>query len=280
MSSEINSSQTDLNSSNEPNDLLLPDVLNPLVAETIFAGKIHHFFSIPSTNTEAMQAAGQGAPEGSVFFTEQQTAGRGRGGHQWESSPSAGIYCSAVLRPPRSPADVLLISMVTGIAVCDAVRELTGLNPDLRWPNDVLFHDRKFCGILTELHAEAKKVHYIVTGIGVNVNQQEFPEEIRPIATSLRLESGRDWPRVEIAAAILKSLDREYRTFVADPARARENIFVRFEQNSSYVRGRPVHVEENGGYEGITAGLDERGFLRVQTANGIRTVLSGGVRPR
>jgi BirA family biotin operon repressor/biotin-[acetyl-CoA-carboxylase] ligase len=176
--------------------------------------------------------------------------------------------------------DVLLISLATGLAVWEAVHEVTGLDADLRWPNDVLCGNRKVCGILIEMHAEATRVHHIVAGMGLNVNQHDFPPELRPIATSLRLESGRDWSRVELAAALLKSLDREYRAFIADLDVARREVLRRFELHSSYVRGRAVHVDEDGGYHGITAGLDARGFLQVQTEAGIKTVLSGGVRPK
>jgi len=261
-------------------DLLLPEILNPLLEATIFADNVHHFFRVGSTNTLAMSAASQGEPEGAVFVAEEQTAGRGRGGHRWESDSSKGIYCSAVLRPHLAPADVLLISLAAGLAVWEAVHEVTGIEADLRWPNDVLCSDAKVCGILIEMHAEATRVQHIVAGMGLNVNQREFPPELLPIATSLRLESGRDWSRVELAAALLKSLDREYRAFVADLGVARRDVLRRFELHSSYVRGRAVQVDEDGGYHGTTVGLDARGFLQVQTEAGIKTVLSGGVRPK
>ena len=138
-----------------------------------------------------MHAAAEGEPEGAVFLAEQQTAGRGRGGHTWESAQSVGIYCSVVLRPALPPADALLLSLIAGIAVAEAVEQTTGLHPDLRWPNDVLLDGRKFCGILTEMNAEPTRVRYVVVGIGINVNQTSFSGELEPIATSLRMESGR-----------------------------------------------------------------------------------------
>jgi BirA family biotin operon repressor/biotin-[acetyl-CoA-carboxylase] ligase len=261
-------------------DLPLPDVLSSPLSSTIFAGKVHHYFRVPSTNSEAMQAAAAGAPEGSVFLAEEQTAGRGRGGHSWTSPPSSGIYCSLVVRPPMSPADALVLSMMAGVAVADAIRHVTGTRPDLRWPNDLLLDDKKFCGILTEMNAEVTRVRYAVVGIGVNVNQQEFPPELQPIATSLLMATGRAWSRVELTAALLQSLDRAYSALISQNiAAAKQDIFRELEQHSSYVRGKKVHVEEEGGYEGITAGLDERGFLLVETNKGVRTVLSGGVRP-
>jgi BirA family biotin operon repressor/biotin-[acetyl-CoA-carboxylase] ligase len=261
-------------------DLLLPDILEPLVRGTMFAGHLHHFFRVGSTNAAGMQAAAQGEAEGAVFLAEEQTAGRGRGGHSWESQASVGVYASIVLRPALAPADALLLSLIGGLAVSSAIEGVTSIQPDLRWPNDVLLNGRKFCGILTELNAEVTRVRYAVVGIGINVNQQSFPAELQPIATSLRLETGREWSRVDVAAALLKSLDREYRALLDDPKHARESVYQRFEERSSYARRREVHVEEDGGYDGITEGLDERGFLQVRTEQGLRTVLSGGVRAR
>ena len=258
-------------------DLLLPDILAPLVKGTIFAKQIHHYYKIGSTNTEAMQSAAEGAPEGSVFLAEEQLAGRGRGAHSWHSARSTGIYCSVVLRPPMPPSEALIFSLAAGLAVHAAVLSIAPeLRPDLKWPNDVLLAGKKFCGILTEMNAEATRVRHLVTGIGINVNQAKFPAELREIATSLRIETGTEWSRVELAAALLKSLDREYRGLRNDGA-AKDSILQRFEQNSTGVRGLQVRVEESD-IEGVTEGLDPRGFLLVRTASGLRTVLSGTVR--
>jgi BirA family transcriptional regulator, biotin operon repressor / biotin---[acetyl-CoA-carboxylase] ligase len=257
-------------------DLLLPELVAPLVKDTVFSGgRIRHFFRIGSTNAAGMEAAQSGAPEGTVFVAEEQTAGRGRGGHNWHSEPSTGIYLSALLRPGISSSDVVVLSLMAGLATAGAVEEVTGVRCELRWPNDLLIGPRKFCGILTELHSEAGRVLFAVVGIGMNVNQDVFPVELQELATSLRIETGREWPRVELAAALLQSLDREYRSLsqsgIAD-------VFKRFEERSSYARGLEVYVDENGGFTGVTEGLDERGFLRVRTADGLRTVISGGVR--
>ena len=258
-------------------DLLLPDILDPLISGTIFASKIRHYFRIGSTNTAAMQAGADGESEGSVFLAEEQTAGRGRGGHSWESTQSVGIYCSVVLRPPITPVDALFLSLMTGVAMADAVEQTTGLRPDLRWPNDGLLGERKFCGILTEMNAEPTRVRYVVLGVGINVNQASFAGELEPIATSLRMETGREWSRVELAAALLKSLDGHYRNFMHGES-ARAALIKEFEKRSSWARGRHVRIDENGGYEGVTEGLDDRGFLLLRTAQGLRTVLSGNVR--
>ena len=242
------------------------------------AKQIHHYYKIASTNSEAMRCAAEGAPEGSVFLAEEQLAGRGRGAHNWHSARSAGIYCSVILRPAMPPSDALIFSLAVGLAIRAAVMEIAPqLLVDLKWPNDLLLGGKKFCGVLTEMNAEATRVRQLVVGIGINVNQAKFPAELREIATSLKIETGTEWSRVELCAALLKSLDREYRSFVED-AGAREAILRRFEESSSSVRGSRVSIEENGGLTGVTEGLDERGFLRVRTAEGLRTVVSGTVR--
>ena len=260
-------------------DLLLPEILRPMLRGTIFADHLHHFYKIGSTNTAAMLAAADGAPEGSVFLAEEQTAGRGRGAHSWESARSSGIYCSVILRPTLVPSDVLVLSLAAGLAVRAAIEEVnTNVRPDLKWPNDVLIKDKKVCGILTEMNAEATRVRYIVVGIGINVNQTGFPEELQSEATSLRLATGSEWSRVELAAALLKSLEREYRLLL-ERKDARRSILQRFCGQSSWVRGKQVQIRENGStVEGITEGLDDRGFLMLRTKDGVQTVLSGTVR--
>jgi len=302
-------------------DLALPEVLEPKIAGTIFAGGVRHFAKIGSTNAAAMRAGAEGvgkdgplsveqdqhplqdhlphpskgsldgapAPlsQGAVWLAEEQTAGKGRAGHAWKSNPMDGIYCSALLRPKLAPAEVIILSLAAGLAVVEAVHEVTGLWGDLRWPNDVLMGGRKFCGILTELNAEVTRVRYVVVGVGLNVNNTEFAPELASIATSLRMETGQRFSRVELVAALLRALDREQAALsgVASNEKsgvgaARERILRRFEERSSFCRGCTVTVEEDGGYEGVTRGLDERGFLRVETPRGMRTVLSGGVRKR
>ena len=266
-------------------DLLLPEFIVGGLAGTMFSKNIHHYFRVGSTNQAAMAAAGTGEPAGSVFLAEEQTAGRGRGGHSWHSEKSSGIYCSVLLRPDLPPSEVLVVSLAVGLAAQVAVEQVIGTRPDLRWPNDLLLGGKKFAGILTEMNAEATQVRFVVVGVGINVNQQHFPAELAEIATSLRRETGRPWSRLELVTALLKSLDREFRMLLPQrvgigpaPPEAAMTIIRRFEERSSYARGKRVHVEENGGFEGVTTGLDDRGFLLVKARDGLRTVLSGGVR--
>lgn len=254
--------------------------LDAAVTETRFHNKLHFFPSIHSTNTHAMAEGESGAPDGSVYFADEQTAGRGRGSHNWTSPPGSGLYVSVLLRPALAPADVLWLSLAAGLAVRHAVQQVTSLECDLRWPNDLLFGTKKFCGILTELNAEVTRVRYLVVGIGINVHQPQFPDELRGVATSLHIETGRDWPRQDLLIALLQSLHREVSALTApgNLPKATASILARLERASTWIRGKQVCVEELEGYEGVTEGLDPRGFLQIRTADGLRTVFSGGVR--
>jgi len=250
--------------------------LNAALQSSLFSGRLHHIPETGSTNTLAMQAATAGVEEGTVIFADQQTAGRGRNGHDWHSEPRTAILASVVLRPKILPAQSLWLSLMAGVAVHEAILRTCGISCDLRWPNDLLIERKKVCGILTEISADAEQLRFAVIGIGINVNQPSFPADIDALATSLQIETGKQWSRTEVLVALLKSLGAQYQTALA--AGGEESLLRRVESISSYVRGKRVHVDEGGGYDGVTDGLDARGFLRVRTAESMRTVLSGGVR--
>lgn len=250
--------------------------LDSTLAGTFYGGKLRYFPEIESTNTAAMQAASSGAEEGTVFLADQQTAGRGRNGHSWHSETGNAMLVSIILRPRIPPAQVLWLSLMAGLAVHEAISLTCGISCDLRWPNDLLIGRKKVCGILTEISADAEQLRFAVVGIGINVNQQSFPQEIAQLATSLQIETGKEWSRTELLISLLKSLETEYHRFLAKS----EPLLSRLEPISSYVRGKHVNVDEAGGYSGVTEGLDPRGFLRVRTPEGVRIVLSGGVRER
>src|SRR5438270_3005702 len=255
-------------------DKISTNALRSLIPGTIFAANIHHFDEIDSTNSAAMLAAQSGAAEGSVFIAERQSEGRGRGGNVWHSEPGAVMF-SVILRPQVSPNDILILSLATGLAVSTAIEEICGIMPDLRWPNDILLGEKKLGGILCELNIDAGRVRHAVVGVGINVNQPEFPAGIEEVATSLLQETGKSWPRVELLAALLRSLQQEYRMIQSAPAAVMQSCITRFEERSSYARGKRVRVAEGDGFEGITEGLDARGFLRVKTSAGPRVVVSG-----
>jgi BirA family biotin operon repressor/biotin-[acetyl-CoA-carboxylase] ligase len=235
--------------------------------------RIVRFETIGSTMTEAARLAADGCPSGTVVAAEEQTAGQGRHGHFWHSERGAGLYLSIVLRL-RLPADSLpVLTMALGLAAADAIHRVTGLQPDLRWPNDVLLNGRKVAGILVQLTADAA-----IAGIGINVNHTALPPGLADEATSLRIATGRPQSRDELLAALLAAIDVHTNLLVESGRAAVLDLFTR---QSSFVHGRRVRVEQPGGYlEGVSAGLDGAGFLIVRADDGSETtILAGGVRP-
>src|SRR5262249_26143838 len=170
------------------------------------------------------------------------------------------------------------VTLAAGLAVhAEIDRVDSRVLPDLKWPNDVLISGKKVCGILTEMSSEATRVRHIVVGIGLNVNHVQFPTELEPIATSLRMATGTEWSRIELCAGLLKSVDREYRKLLSG-SEAHSDILQRFEQHSSSARGREIWIEENPELRGTTEGLDDCGFLRIRTREGVKPIYSGTVR--
>jgi len=256
--------------------------INAALVGTRFAGKVRHFATVGSTNAMLLEEAAAGAAEGTVFVADEQTAGRGRGGHSWHSTPGDGLYVSVLAKPGLPLRETLWISLATGLAVQSAIRPVTGVAVDIRWPNDLLLGGRKCGGILVETAVEPERsalLRYAVIGIGVNVNHARFPEELTTLATSLRMESGAAQSRSALLVALLRALDRELLLLEEAHAQGGGTLLERFALASSWVSGKRVSVPEQGGYTGVTAGLDAHGFLRVAGDDGVlRTVLSGGVR--
>jgi BirA family transcriptional regulator, biotin operon repressor / biotin---[acetyl-CoA-carboxylase] ligase len=257
-------------------DVLAPKLISRRLLNTPFWKHIYHFFKVESTNDIAMKLGSEGEPHGAVVIAEEQTRGRGRSGRVWASEKSAGIYCSALLRPPISPAHASMLTLVAGLAARDAVGEELDAAPDIRWPNDLLVRGKKFCGILTEMHAEPDRVNYAVVGIGINVNQSRLPGEISGIATSLRIESGHMHSRLDILIRLLRHLDRYYNLFLTSGS---QPIVRRFAEVSSYFQGKRVRITTaSESFVGTTAGLEPNGVLRVERDNGrVEAIVSGDV---
>ena len=250
--------------------------LEGALAGTVFAGKLHFSAATDSTNTDALQAARHGAPHGSVYFADEQRAGRGRGDHAWDSAAGAGLYASVLLRTPIPAARLPLLPLAAGLSAAEAIRAIAGLEVDLRWPNDLLIGPRKVGGILVESKISVGAAEFIVVGIGINVHQRAFDSDLSSSATSLDLECGHRVSRQDLLLSLLKSLECET-LLLADPA-AMGTIPARVEQASTWIRGRHVQVHGPQACIGMTAGLDENGFLLMRTDAGVVTVQTGGIR--
>jgi BirA family transcriptional regulator, biotin operon repressor / biotin---[acetyl-CoA-carboxylase] ligase len=255
-------------------DILTPKLLHRRLHPGALGKRIHHFFKVDSTNSVAMTLGERDEPHGTVVIAEEQTAGRGRAGHAWHSEKTSGIYMTVLLRPAIPPQQAPLITLVAGLAVRETILEQTALTPDLRWPNDLLFGRKKFCGILTEMNAEQDRIHFVAVGIGINVNHERIPTELSKIATSLRIESKRAQSRVEIVARLLRHMDSYYNRFLSEGPEA---IVARFTEVSSYARGKRVRIETaSETYTGTTEGLEPGGLLRVRRDDGrVLPVIAG-----
>jgi len=257
-------------------DILTPNMLKQRLRGSVFGKRVYHFFKTDSTNRVAMELGHAGEPEGAVVIAEEQTAGRGRTGHAWLSERATGIYATLLLRPKLAPVQAPLLTMMAGLSAHAAVEAVTGLLVDLKWPNDLMVRGRKAGGILTEMHAEPAQVRFIVVGIGINVNQEKFTGELADTATSLRIETGKPQPRMELLVRLLREFESDYNRFLREGV---PSVVKRFEVISSYASGKRVRVT-NGteSFLGTTAGLGPEGLLKVERDDGrVVTVLAGDV---
>ncbi len=230
------------------------------------------FDSIDSTNTEALNQARLGAAEGLTIVARRQTAGRGRHGRTWVSGEDSGLYVSIVLRPKVEPKFVALITLMTAVAVADLLREKFGLEPDIKWVNDVLVGEKKICGILAEM-TETNDGPAVVVGIGINLTSSAFPLEIAESATSIEAETGVLASSEHVLDGLLGFFGYFYDRFVGDPA----FVIDEWASRSSYFRGKNVRVATGGEMiEGVTDGLEVTGALRIKRGDGSITIVQAG----
>jgi len=256
--------------------LLLPlEIKNGLKTEFI-GHHIHWEYEVSSTNTLALQMAEQGAPEGTVVISESQKQGRGRMGRNWISQPEAGIYLSLILRPNFVPMQAPCITLMAAVALVEALEQALGVKAAIKWPNDVMIGGKKVSGILTELKAEMECIHYMIVGIGINVNNAEFPEALQAKVTSLLLELKREVSRIPVVQALLNALERWY--LITLGAGGIERTFNRWRELSSTL-GQDVEV--NVGDEvlkGVATRLGADGSLYVKLDSGVeKQILAGDV---
>lgn len=221
---------------------------------------------VDSTNTEVKRLAGRGAPDGTLVVAEEQTGGKGRRGRSWSAAKGQNVMMTLLLRPKIRPEHASRLTLLMAMAAARAIRKKTGLEAGIKWPNDVVVHGKKICGILTEMDAEIDYINYVVTGIGINVNQELFPEEIRETAGSLCLELGRKVPRAELTAGVLEELEQLYGIFLKT-----EDLSALCEEYNGLCvnRGREVRVlKPREDCMGVAEGINEKGELAVRKADG------------
>lgn len=242
-------------------------------------GRTVYFDATDSTNVQAKRLAEAHAPHGTLVVSDRQDGGKGRRGRSWASPSGVGIWMSLILRPEIAPSSASMLTLAAALAVREGIREETGLSSLIKWPNDLVLNGKKICGILTEMSTELMEIQYVITGIGINVNQREFPSEIRDTATSLSLEAGRCFRRSSLIAAILKAFEKDYAAFL----KTGDLSLLLEEYNACLVnRGKEVCIlDPSGEYRAVAEGIDESGSLLVTLPDGTRReIISGEVSVR
>ena len=240
---------------------------------TKWAGKTVHFArETDSTNLWIKRLAKEGASEGTLALAEFQSAGRGRLGRSWEVPEGTSVMMSILLRPKFEPQYAPTLTLVMGMAVAKAVKSL-GFDVSIKWPNDVVVSHKKICGILTEMGVRDGKIDYAVIGVGINVNIKEFPEEMADKATSLYLESGKEFDRSQIPGLVMEAFEEYYEKFAAtcDLSGLKEeyeSILANYNQ--------PVRVLAKEPYEGVARGITDGGELLVEKTDGTIVAVSAG----
>jgi BirA family biotin operon repressor/biotin-[acetyl-CoA-carboxylase] ligase len=259
----------------EPDALLADDLLARLGGTRVVGRDIQVFEQTSSTNDVAEKLARDGVKEGVVVFAESQTKGRGRLGRKWSSPTRKGLWFSVLLRPRLLPQETTQLTVISATALRRAIKTVTGLAADIKWPNDILIGGKKVAGILTEMSAEVDRVRHVILGIGLDVNQDasEFAAELRPIATSLKIEAGEDISRAELATEIIRELDNDYARVCAgqfsEIADEWEAACVTIGKNVT------VHMGDRR-FRGRAEALDDDGALLVRTEHGHLERIIGG----
>lgn len=264
----------------EAPDLLLAQEIQPLLKGSLIGREIVHFDEIPSSNDEARRLAATGAADGTVVVAEAQRSGKGRLSRGWYSPSRQGIWFSVILRPQFLPQDAPKCTLLAAVAIVRAIRK-AGMEVGIKWPNDILYQGKKLVGILTEMSAEMERIHFVIIGIGINVNlwRDDFPEELRDIATSLAMIKGQPLPRLPLFADILAELEALYLEVQA------QGFAALFDEWRKYTVTLGQEVNVMGIHEtfsGTAVDIDEDGALLIDTLQGRRRVLAGDVsiRPR
>ena len=259
---------------------MINEILSRLPQDHPWSSRIHYYDCIGSTNDRAKELALQGAPEGTVILADRQSAGRGRMGRSFQSPGGMGVYMSVILRPQCRPSDLMHLPCATAVAMCDAIRQSTGLEAGIKWTNDLVFERKKLGGILTELSlAPNGTVSHAIIGIGINCCQQpeDFSEDIRSIAASLSMVTGKAVSRSAVAAAMINAL-----CVMSDTLLSQKDMIMKTYRRFCVTLGQDISLVRGSGVRhGKALDVDPDGGLVVEFSDGKReTVTSGEVSVR
>jgi len=228
---------------------------------------------VDSTNEEIRRNLNKNTPEGLVVIADQQTHGKGRLGRSWHSEPGTGLYLSALLRPVMSIENLACITLMAGLATASAIRQQISTWVKLKWPNDILLNGKKIAGILCECITDSGKNPAVITGIGINLSHTHFPESIKDTATSLKLETGKNVSREDIALSLLQNLDSEYENFLQGKI---ESLIQRWTQQTDMFGNTITVYQKEKIRVGTAMGLDPHGKLILQTPKGEQMLIESG----
>jgi BirA family biotin operon repressor/biotin-[acetyl-CoA-carboxylase] ligase len=253
-----------------PDKLLAYEISHCL--NTRFLGrKIYYFDGLPSTMDTAMGLGIKGSAEGTVVIAESQTRGRGRLGRNWFSPKYKGIYFSVILRPELLPSNVSILTLLAAVSVSEAIKKVTRVDIQIKWPNDILFKDKKLGGILTELNAEMDKVNFVVIGIGLNVNNEK--KSLISGATSLRERLGQNTNRVELLQEILRRIEANYSLL---QHKGPKTIAEKWRELATTLHKRVKVYSQNEHVEGEAVDIDSDGALLVRNDSGLTQRITAG----
>ncbi|KGM96133.1 biotin--acetyl-CoA-carboxylase ligase [Clostridium novyi A str. 4552] len=261
-------------------DLLTFEEVNPYLKTNYIGKDIRYYNTIDSSNTKAKELGAAGAKEGTVVISEEQTGGRGRLGRTWVSPKFKGIWMSIILRPDIEPMEASKITQIGAAAVCISINEL-GLKSAIKWPNDIVLNSKKVCGILTEMSGELNKINYIVMGVGINVNieSDDFPGDIKNIATSIKIESGSKVKRKELVGKIFNNFEILYDEFIKSGT-IKKSINI-CKENSALIGKQVKIIKRSDEVFAKAIGLTEDGELIVEYNDGkVDKIVSGEVSVR
>ena len=257
----------------------VPDVLGESEIksrmETQWVGQRVYFYEeIDSTNTQAKRLAEEDAPSGTLVVSDCQVKGKGRRGRVWTSPKGEAIYMTILLRPQIRPDRASMVTLVMGLSVVQAIRNVLGLETSIKWPNDVVLNRKKLVGILTEMSAQMDYIEYLVIGTGINANMTAFSEELKDKATSLRMEMGRPVNRAALIAESMKCFEKNYEIF--EKTQDLSGLMEDYQAVLANLN-QPVRVLEPGHeYSGIARGINEKGELLVEREDGTVTAVYSG----
>jgi len=258
-------------------DVLSENKIKSVLKTKIFGKKVYAFWSVSSTNDFAYRRATQGEEEGALVIAEQQERGRGRKARVWDSQFGKGLWFSVIIRPNLPSCKSGLIPFLAGLSIADAINNLTGLQVDLKWPNDIMINNKKCCGVLSEVHFDNGNIAFIILGIGINVNHNpgDWSENLNGTATSLRIEKKARVNRAELLNEILTQFEQNYKHVKHDSF---DSLIDQWKKRCSKFKKNITILQEDKKISGIFFDLDKQGCLLLKTQRGeLKKIVAGDI---